>query len=48
MRHLLDVNFNAGKEMEELKETRAEVKHSRFAEAVQDMPPAIQRPQSAN
>ena len=48
MRHPLDVNFNAGKEMEELKETRAEVKDTRFAEAVQDMQEAIQRAQNAN
>ena len=44
----LDVNFNAGKEMEELKETRVEVKDSRFAEGVQDMQEAIQRAQIAN
>ena len=42
VRHPLDVNFNAGKEMEELKETRAEVKNSRLAEAVQDIQEAIQ------
>ena len=48
VRHPLDVNFNAGKEMEELKETRAEVKDSRFAEAVQAMQEAIQRAQNAN
>ena len=48
MRHPLDVNFNAGKEMEELKETRAEVKDTRFAETVQDMQEAIQRAQNVN
>ena len=48
VRHPLDVNFNAGKEMEELKETRAEVKDTRFAEAVQDMQEAIQKAQNAN
>ena len=47
VRHLLDVNFNATKEMEELKETRAEVKDSRFAESVQEMQEAIQRAQTA-
>ena len=48
VRHPLDVNFNAGKEMEELKETRAEVKDTRFAETVQDMQEVIQRAQNAN
>ena len=48
VRHPLDVNFNAGKEMQELKETRAEVKDTRFAGAVQDMQEAIQRAQNAN
>ena len=48
MRHPLDVNFNTGKEMEELKETRAEAKDTRFAETVQDMQEAIQRAQNAN
>ena len=45
MRHPLDVEFKAGKEMAELKETRTEVKDTRFAEAVQE---AIQRAQNAN
>ena len=48
VRHPLDVDFNAGKEMAELKETRTEVKDTRFAEAVQDMQEAIQRAQNAN
>ena len=48
VRHPLDVNFNAGKEREELKETRAEVIDSTIAEAVQDMQGAIQRAQDAN
>ena len=48
VRHPLDVNFNGGTEMQELKETRAGVKDSRFAEVVQDMQEAIQRAQSAN
>ena len=47
MRHSLDVDFNAGKEMAELKETRAEVKDARFAKVVQDMQEAIQRAQNA-
>ena len=47
MRHPLDVDFNAGREMTELKETRTEVKDTRFAEAVQDMQEAIQRAQNA-
>ena len=46
--HPLDVDFNAGKEMAELKETRTEVKDTTFAEAVQDMQEAIQRAQKAN
>ena len=48
VRHPLDIDFNAGKEMAELKETRTEVKDTRFAEAVQDMQEAIQRAQNAN
>ena len=48
MRHPLDVNFNAGEEIEELKETRAEVKDTRFAETVQDLQEAIQRAHNAN
>ena len=48
VRHPLDVDFNAGKEMAELKETRTEVKDTRFAEVVQDMQEAIQRAQNAN
>ena len=48
VRHQLDVNYNAGKEIEELKETRAEVKDTTFAETVEDMQEAIQRAQNAN
>ena len=48
VRHPLDVDFNAGKEMAVLRETRTEVKDTRFAEAVQDMQEAIQRAQNAN
>ena len=48
VRHPLDVNFNTTKEMEELTETRAQVKHSKFAEALQERQEAIQRVQSEN
>ena len=37
------MHFNASKEMEELKETRAEGKYTRFAAVVQELQKAIQR-----
>ena len=48
MRHPLDVNFHATKEMEKLKDTRVAVKDIGFANAVQGIQEAIQRAQSAN
>ena len=48
IRHPLDVHFNANEEMEEPKETRAEVKDSRFTKAVQEMQEAVRRAQTAN
>ena len=48
VRHPLEVDSNAGKDMAGLKETRAEVKDTRFAKAVQNMQEAIQRAQNAN
>ena len=42
------MNFNAHKDLEQLKETRVEVTDNRFADAVQDMQEANQRAQTAN
>ena len=48
MRPPLDASFNAHNEMEELNETRAEVKDNKFAESIQsiqEIQEAIQRAQ---